>query len=68
LARGPVDIDTFVESREHLGLPPLFPDQREAMRNLLGDDATVIFEEGERDYQLAVCAWGKGSGKDYPAR
>jgi hypothetical protein len=22
----PVDIDTFVESRDHLGLPPLFPD------------------------------------------
>lgn len=67
----PVDFDTFVLSREHLFLPPLFDRQRAAVIALLGADPTRIFEapdparEAARQYQLAVLLWGKGSGKDY---
>lgn len=39
----PVDFDTFVEHHDHLGLPPLFPRQRTAVRQLLGDDPKMIF-------------------------
>lgn len=67
----PVDFDTFVLSREHLFLPPLFPRQRAAVLALLGEDPKRIFEDVDgtdptaRAHQLAVLLWGKGSGKDY---
>ena len=67
----PVDFDTFVLSREHLFLPPLFPRQRAAVLALIGEDPKRVFEapdparEAARKYQLAVLLWGKGSGKDY---
>jgi hypothetical protein len=67
----PVAFDVFVESRDHLHLPPVFELQREAVVGLLGADPTRIFEapdparEAARQYQLAVLLWGKGSGKDY---
>lgn len=39
----PVDLVTFVESKEHLQLPPLFPRQAAAVRELLGDDPKRVF-------------------------
>jgi hypothetical protein len=67
----PTDFDRFVQSREHLGLEPLFPRQREFVREVLGDDPRVVFRDPydggkhRRAYQLGVALWGKGSGKDY---
>lgn len=67
----PVSFDEFTEAKEHLGLPPLFPRQKAAVKALLGADPERIFEapdparEAARQYQLAVLLWGKGSGKDY---
>ena len=66
----PVDLDTFVQSPEHLGLPPLYKRQRAAALALLGEDPCRVFEEPEeggdgRAYQMATLLWGKGSGKDY---
>ncbi len=71
-AEEPADFDTFVTSPLHLSLPPLYPRQREFVREVLGDDPTLVFEDPfedpdsiKRAYQLAVGLWGKGSGKDY---
>ena len=64
----PADLTAFVESRDHLGLPPLFDAQHDAIRALLGDDPRAVFAERSGDdlrNQLAVLLWGKGSGKDY---
>ena len=67
----PVDFDTFVQSKQHLGLPPLYDRQRQFVAEVLGDDPRVVFRDpydgGEvrRAYQLGVALWGKGSGKDY---
>src|SRR5580698_6011268 len=68
----PVGFDEFVISPDHLGLPPLYIRQREFVREILGDDPRMVFEDPygggdiqKRVYQLAVGLWGKGSGKDY---
>lgn len=64
----PAEFEFFVESKEHLNLPPLYPRQKAAALALLGGDPKLIFEEPERAvraYQVAVLLWGKGSGKDY---
>lgn len=44
----PVDFDTFVESKAHLGLPPLFPRQRQAVTAIVGNDPKLMFAEGPR--------------------
>jgi hypothetical protein len=68
----PVSFDEFVTSPAHLGLPPLYPRQRQAVAALIGEDPRHIFDDpltssGElvRAYQQAVLLWGKGAGKDY---
>ena len=65
----PVPFLEFVTSPAHLGLPPLYPLQAEAVQALLGDDPCAIFADPDqavgRTYQAAVLLWGKGSGKDY---
>jgi hypothetical protein len=69
----PDSFDEFVTSPRHLHLGPLYPRQRAAVIELIGSDATRIFEDpydldpGQvaRVYQTAVLLWGKGSGKDY---
>jgi hypothetical protein len=71
-AEEPADFDTFVTSKQHLNLPVLYDRQRDFVREVLGDDPTLVFEDPfettaavKRAYQLAVGLWGKGSGKDY---
>jgi len=75
----PVDIQTFVQDRKYLSLPPLSPIQLEIVRH-----STQIFkkttlqklmgeEEGEAYYNKytdneVICMLGKGSGKDHCAR
>jgi hypothetical protein len=69
----PDSFDEFVTSPRHLHLGPLYPRQRAAVIELIGTDATRIFEDPydlqpeqvARAYQTAVLLWGKGSGKDY---
>jgi hypothetical protein len=68
----PVALEEFVTSPAHLGLPPLYPVQADAMVSLFGDDPKLVFadpyeldEKLRRAYQAAVCVWGKGAGKDY---
>lgn len=68
----PASLAEFVASPEHLGLPPLYPVQADAMTALFGEDPKLVFanpyeldEQLRRAYQIAVCVWGKGSGKDY---
>jgi hypothetical protein len=69
----PDSFDEFVTSPRHLHLGPLYPRQRAAVIELIGSDATRIFEDPynlepeqvARAYQQAVLLWGKGSGKDY---
>lgn len=71
----PVDLKTFVESPDYLGLPPLSEEQytlvhkstqiykKHTLQYLYGED------EGERMWKTTVdeviAQWGKGSGKDY---
>lgn len=68
----PVDLVTFVTSREHLDLTPLYAQQAAAMLHLFGVDPKLVFDDpiGVKDnlhraYQAAVLLWGKGAGKDY---
>jgi hypothetical protein len=69
----PVMFETFCYSREHLGLPRLFPLQLNAVYTLIGRDPKRLFEhvdpdtadELSRRFQIAALLWGKGSGKDY---
>jgi hypothetical protein len=69
----PDSFDEFVTSPKHLHLGPLYPRQRAAVIELIGDDPVRIFEDPynlepeqvARAYQQAVLLWGKGSGKDY---
>lgn len=63
----PASFDTFVESPEHLNLPPLYARQRAFVREILGDDPAGMFDDPfeahantSRVYQLAVGLWGKG--------
>lgn len=57
----PVSFRTFVESKEHMAFMPLSDRQYALVDFMLGDDPDKIFSNGN---DLAVCAWGKGSGKD----
>ena len=75
----PVSIQTFVQDKKYLGLPPLSDIQLEIVRH-----STQIFkkhtlqkmmgiEEGEAYYDKytdneVICMLGKGSGKDHCAR
>jgi len=75
----PVSIQTFVQDKKYLGLPPLSDIQLEIVRH-----STQIFkkhtlqkmigmEEGEAYYNKytdneVICMLGKGSGKDHCAR
>ena len=68
----PDSFDEFVTSPAHLG--PLYPRQRAAVIELIGDDPAAHLRgpadrvrrgAGARAYQQAVLLWGKGAGKDY---
>lgn len=75
----PVSIQTFVQDKKYLGLPPLSPIQLEIVRH-----STQVFkketlqklmgeQEGEEYYNKytdneVICMLGKGSGKDHCAR
>lgn len=59
----PVDIDTFITSKDYLGQPPLSTRQRLAIVSILGNDPKRIFEDRTLPLE-SVLAWGKGSGKD----
>jgi hypothetical protein len=69
----PDSFDEFVTSPRHLHLGPLYPRQRAAIHELIGEDPVRIFEDPynlepeqvARAYQQAVLLWGKGSGEDY---
>jgi len=79
LEEEPVSIQTFVQDKKYLGLPPLSQIQLEIVRH-----STQIFkestlhklmgeEEGSAYYQKytdneVICMLGKGSGKDHCAR
>lgn len=60
----PVDIDTFVTSPLYQDLPPLFPRQRAAVVEMIGEDPKKLFRR-TNGVTTGVFLWGKGSGKDY---
>ena len=79
LTETPVDIQTFVQDKEYLGLPPLSDIQLEIVRHStqIYKERTLISllgeEEGKRWYKTytdneVICMLGKGSGKDHCAR
>jgi len=79
LTETPVDIQTFVQDKEYLGLPPLSDIQLEIVRHStqIYKERTLISllgeEEGKRWYKEytdneVICMLGKGSGKDHCAR
>jgi hypothetical protein len=79
LIETPVDIQTFVQDKEYLGLPPLSDIQLEIVRHStqIFKERTLISmygeEEGSRWYKEytdneVICMLGKGSGKDHCAR
>lgn len=71
----PVDLTTFIQGEDYLGLPPLSNEQFtlvEAMTQILREDTLVkVFgrAEGERLFSKTrfeiIAQLGKGSGKDY---
>ncbi len=71
----PVDIVTFVEGREYLGLPPLSEEQYKLVRasTQVYLEPTLISLHGEEEgrkrwkgtINFVVAQLGKGSGKDY---
>jgi len=79
LTETPVDIQTFVQDKEYLGLPPLSDIQLEIVRHStqIYKERTLISllgeEEGKEWYKTytdneVICMLGKGSGKDHCAR
>ncbi len=79
LTETPVDIQTFVQDKEYLGLPPLSEIQLEIVRHStqIYKERTLISllgeEEGKEWYKTytdneVICMLGKGSGKDHCAR
>jgi hypothetical protein len=79
LTETPVDIQTFVQDKEYLGLPPLSDIQLEIVRHStqIYKERTLISllgeEEGKEWYKKytdneVICMLGKGSGKDHCAR
>ena len=79
LTETPVDIQTFVQDKEYLGLPPLSDIQLEIVRHstqiykertlisLLGEEAGKEWYQKYTDNEV-ICMLGKGSGKDHCAR
>ena len=59
----PPHFDTFVNSSEYLGQPPLTPLQKQAFEESIGLDPLDILDE-DREITTLVLEWGKGSGKD----
>ena len=60
----PVSFHMFVESPDHMNLPPLSERQYAVADFMFGDDSKKIFDNKNT---LAVLVLGKGSGKDYMA-
>jgi len=79
LTETPVDIQTFVQDKEYLGLPPLSDIQLEIVRHstqiykertlisLLGEEKGKEWYKTYTDNEV-ICMLGKGSGKDHCAR
>ena len=79
LTETPVDIQTFVQDKEYLGLPPLSDIQLEIVRHstqiykertlisILGEEAGKEWYQKYTDNEI-ICMLGKGSGKDHCAR
>jgi hypothetical protein len=79
LTETPVDIQTFVQDKEYLGLPPLSDIQLEIVRHstqiykertlisILGEEAGKEWYQKYTDNEV-ICMLGKGSGKDHCAR
>lgn len=59
----PVDFKTFNESIDYLNAFPLSDRQYRDIYNVIGKDPKKIFNQ-ERQNDLGVLLWGKGSGKD----
>jgi hypothetical protein len=79
LIETPVDIQTFVQDKKYLGLPPLSDIQLEIVRHStqIFKERTLISMMGEEDGRAyykkytdneVICMLGKGSGKDHCAR
>ncbi len=75
----PVPIQTFVQEKRYLGLPPLSPIQEEIVKHntqifkektliaLMGQEAGAKYYKDYTDNEV-ICMLGKGSGKDHCSR
>ena len=79
LVETPVPIQTFVQDKKYLGLPPLSPIQEEIVKHstqILKEKTLIAIlgeKEGREYYQKytdneVICMLGKGSGKDHCSR
>lgn len=60
----PLAFQDFVKSGEHMKNVKLAPRQLTAVTEFLGSDPITIFAKSNPRKNLAVLAWGKGSGKN----
>lgn len=79
LMEQPVPIETFVQEKKYLGLPPLSPIQLEIVRHstqifklptlqkLMGEHEGLEYYKKYTDNEV-ICMLGKGSGKDHCSR
>jgi hypothetical protein len=79
LMEEPVSIETFVQDKKYLGLPPLSPIQLEIVRHstqifkmptlqkLMGEQAGLEYYK-KYTVNEVICMLGKGSGKDHCSR
>ncbi len=79
LMEQPVSIETFVQEKKYLGLPPLSPIQLEIVRHstqifklptlqkLMGEHEGLEYYKKYTDNEV-ICMLGKGSGKDHCSR
>jgi hypothetical protein len=79
LMEQPVPIETFVQEKKYLGLPPLSPIQLEIVRHstqifklptlqkLMGEHDGLEYYKKYTDNEV-ICMLGKGSGKDHCSR
>lgn len=79
LMEQPVSIETFVQEKKYLGLPPLSPIQLEIVRHstqifklptlqkLMGEHDGLEYYKKYTDNEV-ICMLGKGSGKDHCSR
>lgn len=79
LEEEPVSIQTFVQDKKYLGLPPLSQIQLEIVRHstqifkestlqkLMGEEEGSAYYQKYTDNEI-ICMLGKGSGKDHCAR